>query len=417
MAQARHQAPKGTFDVLPDQERARALVFDHGAEILDAAGFGRIETPTFEETELFERGVGESTDIVRKEMFTFEDQGGRSMTLRPEGTAPICRAYVEHGMHKLPQPVRLWYWGPYFRYERPQEGRFRQFNQIGAETIGTDSPRRRRRADRPARRAPARARDRRRRAAPLEPRHARGPRGLPRAAARLPARARGRALRRRPLADRLQPAARLRRRPRGDPRGDGGGADDARLARRADDAEHLAAVRRMLDAAGVAYRLDGTLVRGLDYYTRTVFEFTCDAARLPVRDRRRRSLRRPDRAARRAADAGRRLGRRDRADPAGDARGAARTASPTPSSIAADGDAERAFGVALELRRARLATRIDLAGRSFKNQMKQADRSRRRLRGDPRGGRQPSSCATWRSGEQREVAEADLAEDDRRAAR
>ena len=84
--------------------------------------------------------MGESTDIVRKEMFTFEDQGGRSITLRPEGTAPICRAYVEHGMHKLPQPVKLWYQGPYFRYERPQEGRFRQFNQIGAEAIGSDSP-------------------------------------------------------------------------------------------------------------------------------------------------------------------------------------------------------------------------------------------------------------------------------------
>src|SRR3712207_5144307 len=73
-------------------------------------------------------------------MYTFDDGGGDLVTLRPEGTAPICRAYVEHGMHKLPQPVRLWYWGPYFRYERPQEGRFRQFNQIGAETIGTDEP-------------------------------------------------------------------------------------------------------------------------------------------------------------------------------------------------------------------------------------------------------------------------------------
>ena len=73
-------------------------------------------------------------------MFTFEDQGGRSVTLRPEGTAPICRAYLEHGMHKLPQPVKLWYLGPYFRHERPQAGRFRQFNQIGAEAIGSDSP-------------------------------------------------------------------------------------------------------------------------------------------------------------------------------------------------------------------------------------------------------------------------------------
>src|SRR4029079_11053171 len=77
---------------------------------------------------------------VRKEMFTFEDKGGRSITLRPEGTAPICRAYLEHGMHKLAQPVKLWYSGPFFRHERPQAGRYRQFSQIGAEAIGSDSP-------------------------------------------------------------------------------------------------------------------------------------------------------------------------------------------------------------------------------------------------------------------------------------
>jgi len=86
------------------------------------------------------RGVGRSTDIVNKEMFTFEDKGGRSLTLRPEGTAPICRAYVEHGMHKLAQPLKLWYSGPFFRHERPQTGRYREFHQLGAEAIGTDSP-------------------------------------------------------------------------------------------------------------------------------------------------------------------------------------------------------------------------------------------------------------------------------------
>ena len=86
------------------------------------------------------RTVGEATDIVRKEMYTFEDRGGRSLTLRPEGTAPVCRAYLEHGMHKLPQPVKLWYTGPMFRYEAPQSGRFRQHSQIGAETIGSDDP-------------------------------------------------------------------------------------------------------------------------------------------------------------------------------------------------------------------------------------------------------------------------------------
>src|SRR5918999_2472359 len=136
----KYQAPRGTFDVLPADSAARARVYMEAAGVCERAGYGRIETPAFEETELFERSVGEATDIVRKEMFTFEDLGGRSVTLRPEGAAPICRAYVQHGMHKLPQPVKLWYSGPFFRYEAPQAGRFRQFNQIGAEAIGSDSP-------------------------------------------------------------------------------------------------------------------------------------------------------------------------------------------------------------------------------------------------------------------------------------
>ena len=134
------QAPKGTFDILPADSRARDRVEGAAAEVFARAGFGRIETPVFEDTELFHRSVGESTDIVQKEMFTFDDLGGRSITLRPEGTAAVCRAYVEHGMHKLPQPVKLWYSGPFFRYEAPQAGRYRQFHQIGAETIGSDDP-------------------------------------------------------------------------------------------------------------------------------------------------------------------------------------------------------------------------------------------------------------------------------------
>src|SRR5215211_9317723 len=137
---ARFQAPRGTFDALPAQAAARARVERAAADLLGRAGYSRIETPAFEDTELFARGVGESTDIVRKEMFTFEDLGGRSVTLRPEGTAPIARAYLEHGMQQQPQPVKLWYAGPFFRHERPQAGRFRQFNQIGAEAIGSDSP-------------------------------------------------------------------------------------------------------------------------------------------------------------------------------------------------------------------------------------------------------------------------------------
>ncbi|MEJ7876213.1 MAG: ATP phosphoribosyltransferase regulatory subunit, partial [Solirubrobacterales bacterium] len=137
---ARFKAPRGTFDILPAGSAARARVFVAAAAAFERAGYGRIETPVFEETELFARGVGESTDIVQKEMFSFQDQGGRDLTLRPEATASICRAYVEHGMHKLPQPVKLWAWGPFFRHERPQAGRHRQFHQIDLEAIGTSSP-------------------------------------------------------------------------------------------------------------------------------------------------------------------------------------------------------------------------------------------------------------------------------------
>ena len=133
----RIRAPRGTYDVLPDDALARERLEATARDILERAGYARIETPIFEATELFARGVGESTDVVQKEMYTFPEDG---LTLRPEGTAPVCRAYLEHGMHKLPQPVKLWYLGAYFRRERPQQGRFRQFWQIGAEAIGSDDP-------------------------------------------------------------------------------------------------------------------------------------------------------------------------------------------------------------------------------------------------------------------------------------
>src|SRR5262245_60325178 len=136
----RFKAPRGTFDILPEQVPVRRRITSSSQRLLEAAGYRRIETPAFEDTDLFSRGVGQSTDIVQKQMFTFEDQGGRSLTLRPEGTAAICRAYLEHGMRTLPQPVKLHYSGPFFRHERPQAGRYRQFAQIGAEAIGSDSP-------------------------------------------------------------------------------------------------------------------------------------------------------------------------------------------------------------------------------------------------------------------------------------
>jgi len=134
------KAPRGTFDVLGEQSTVRATVEARARAILEGAGYERIETPTLEATELFARGVGASTDIVQKEMYTLTDGGGRSLTLRPEGTAPVCRAYVEHGMHKRPQPVKLWYLSSFFRYERAQAGRYRQFWQVGAEALGSEDP-------------------------------------------------------------------------------------------------------------------------------------------------------------------------------------------------------------------------------------------------------------------------------------
>ena len=134
------RAPKGTYDLLPDDAARRDAVVAVAARLFAAYGYRRMVTPEFEDTALFERGVGTATDIVRKEMYTFPDKGGRSLTLRPEGTAPICRAYVEHGMHKLPQPVKLWYYCPMFRYERPQAGRYREHYQLGVEAIGSSDP-------------------------------------------------------------------------------------------------------------------------------------------------------------------------------------------------------------------------------------------------------------------------------------
>ena len=117
-----------------------ALVESTARDVLRSYGFREFRTPILERTELFVRSVGESTDIVGKEMYTFEDRGGRSMTLRPEGTAPVVRAVVERGLRNTPLPLKLFYIGPFFRYERPQKGRYRQFQQIGAELIGDARP-------------------------------------------------------------------------------------------------------------------------------------------------------------------------------------------------------------------------------------------------------------------------------------
>jgi len=131
-----YRAPRGTLDILPRDQPYWDRVWQAANRVCALFGYQRIETPVFEEATLFTRGVGEVTDIIQKEMYVFQDRGGQELALRPEGTAPVCRAYLEHGMHNLPQPVRLWYWCPIFRYDRPQAGRYRQHTQLGVEAIG-----------------------------------------------------------------------------------------------------------------------------------------------------------------------------------------------------------------------------------------------------------------------------------------
>ena len=135
-----YKAPRGTTDILPAEQGYYRHVEATAARLCQRYGYERIDTPVFEDARLFVRTIGEGTDIVEKETYTFDDRSGQAMTLRPEGTAPICRAYVEHGMHNLPQPVRLFYLASIFRYERPQKGRYRQHQQFGAEAIGDGDP-------------------------------------------------------------------------------------------------------------------------------------------------------------------------------------------------------------------------------------------------------------------------------------
>ncbi|HXW58620.1 MAG TPA: histidine--tRNA ligase [Solirubrobacteraceae bacterium] len=270
------RAPRGTFDVLGEQAGERETLAERARAILEGAGYERIETPVLEATELFARGVGESTDIVSKEMFTLTDGAGRSLTLRPEGTAPVCRAYVEHGMHKRRQPVKLWYLSSFFRSERAQAGRYRQFWQVGAEALGSEDPA----VDAESIALLARllsdmgVADVRLRVSSLGSAESRGEHRE-----RLQAHLR---------AHEQDLSAEVRARIEHNPLrafdSDHEGtrrvmASAPRLLDHLDtaDAEHFAQVRALLDTAGVAYEVDATLVRGLDYYTRTVFEFTSDA--------------------------------------------------------------------------------------------------------------------------------------------
>jgi len=269
------QASRGTVDVLPPDARRRLRLVEITGEVLGRAGYEPMETPVFEDTELFARGVGESTDIVQKEMFTFEDKAGRSLTLRPEATAGICRAYTEHGMHKLPQPVKVWTAGPFFRHEAPQAGRFRQFTQIDAEALGSDDP--------------TLDAELILLLAEIFERVRTGPSRLRLSSLGTPA----------TRADYIDELAAYLRAHEGELSEEVRGrleqnplrafdadhpgtkavmTDAPRLVDRltTEDAEHFAEVRALLDAAGLPYEIDSTLVRGLDYYTRTVFEFVSE---------------------------------------------------------------------------------------------------------------------------------------------
>ena len=394
----RIRAPRGTYDVLPDDALARERLETTARGILERAGYARVETPVFEATDLFARGVGESTDVVQKEMYTFPEDG---LTLRPEGTAPVCRAYLEHGMHKLPQPVKLWYLGPYFRRERPQQGRFRQFWQLGAEAIGSDDP----------------AVDAESILLLAEILEALAARGL-----RLRVSSLGTPDTRSDYREELQGYLRahedelsreVRERIELNPLrafdADHPGTQAVMrgapllLDRLTDeDREHFETVTRLLDIAGLAYEVDPTLVRGLDYYTRTVFEFTSDALG----------------AQSGVGGGGRYDGLMEQIGGApapgmGWAAGVERmllAGSPPPTAplpldlyvaYAKPEQQAEAFRLAADARRAGHAARVELGGRSLKGQLKQADRAGARyvaILGD-----EGTSLKDMETGEQREV--------------
>jgi histidyl-tRNA synthetase len=372
---AKIQAPRGTYDVLPPNAAERAQLESTAAKILGRAGYGRIETPTFEATHLFSRTVGEATDVVQKEMYTFPDASGDSLTLRPEGTAPVVRSYLEHGMHKEPQPVKLWYLSSFFRYERPQAGRFRQFWQIGAEAIGSADPA-----------VDAElilllgellealgARDTKLVLATL---------GQPeaRAAYREELKAYLRAHEdqlSQEVRDRidLNPLRAFDAKHESTQRVM---ADAPRLIDRLpqEDLDHFEEVKALLDAADLPYEIDTTLVRGLDYYTRTLFEFQSGALE----------------AAQNTLGGGGRydhLAEQIGGPPTpgmGWAAGVERMlmASTQPAPVAAPVELyiaydpahkAQAFRLAADARSAGHSARLELAGRSLKGQLKQASRS------------------------------------------
>jgi histidyl-tRNA synthetase len=272
----RFEAPRGTHDILSSEQPLWQWVMGEMADVAALYGYRRIDTPAFEDTELIIRTSGGGSDVVQKETYTFSDRGGRSLTLRPEATAPICRAYLQHGLHREPQPQKLYTIGPMWRYERPQRGRYREHWQLSIEAIGSDDPA----IDAEVIQLYAELLrrvgvtnyvlelnsigDRNCRPAYVERLAA----WLDEHDAELNDEARAKRTTS-PLrvfdvkSERIQALL----------------ADAPKIGESLCDAcrEHFAVVRAYLDAYGVAYELVPTLVRGLDYYTRTTFEFTDEA--------------------------------------------------------------------------------------------------------------------------------------------
>jgi histidyl-tRNA synthetase len=272
----RFEAPRGTHDILPSEWPAWRRVLETAEDLCARYGYRRIQTPGFEDTELFARTSGAGSDVVQKEMYTFTDRAGRSLTLRPEGTAPICRAYLEHGLHKEAQPQKLYTIATMYRYGAPQRGHYREHWQLSVEAIGSDDP----------------AVDAEVIQLYDELLRALGVTGYE--------------LRLNSIGDRACRPAYVERLEAWLDEHDDALDDEARQKRatsplrvfdvkndrvlealadapKIGDAlcepcrEHFAAVRRYLDALGVRYELVPTLVRGLDYYTRTAFEFVDEA--------------------------------------------------------------------------------------------------------------------------------------------
>lgn len=273
---ADYAKPRGTADILPEEAAEWRYIEEQAREVFSLYHFREVRTPIFEHTEVYERGVGDTTDIVQKEMYTFKDRGDRLITLRPEGTAGVVRAFVEQKLYGGALPVKWFYYGPMFRYEKPQAGRFRQFHQYGVEVLGADDPR----VD----------------AEVIELAH----RFLQRVGVkslRLEINSVGcavcRAHHKEALLAHLQPAlpdlckdcqARYEKNPLR--------IQDCKIDRDhplvqssptitdylcVDCATHFAAVKSCLDALAVPYIVSKTMVRGLDYYTRTAFEFMEDS--------------------------------------------------------------------------------------------------------------------------------------------